>query len=243
VPADDDDATDVDTYVRQHDRVSGDRAGRSDGAARRLTADAARAGHLMDYDEALRRRKDAKRKLEALLEKQVLQEERRRKAAPFVGATVLGLLVLFVIVAWGFHPMPPGPAPLQPIPSTTHTTPPPGDCWNGDDCHGSPRTTTPGPYPPTTPMPPQTYDPCPIPGRGSSCVLTPGVAPDDAWCPGGYYAVTCPGDPPWVLGCKLNPTPDNCGTPGWTMPPIITITPTPGPTVPGVPGSRQGQAI
>jgi hypothetical protein len=155
------------------------------------------------------------------LERQLARQERNENSNPTVAvaALVFGLLLLFIGVAivTNNNPWRTNPAPLQPIPSTTPTTPtselqaypcpqpgyPDRRCMNGVPL-------TPGT---TATIPPTMQTPTNPPLSATTTPTTTSPFPTELLCD------------------AIRPKPPNC--------PVTS----PVPTVPGVPGSRQGQTI
>ncbi len=171
-------------------------------------------------------RAKARWKLERARRRQA--EDAKRNLPVDLALLVVGLLVLFIGVAIVMRTpdahWPTGPAPLQPI--TTTTTPPGAGCseytmpdgscrqcppsW-GDDCRGGTHITTPT-RPTTTPP----GDPCPETGQRPGApwgVCNGGPCPDRPdWCvsPTPPTPTTTEPFPTQLLCDAIRPKPPNC---------------------------------
>jgi hypothetical protein len=154
-------------------------------------------------------RANAKRKLQEQLERRMLQQERRRRMAPYAGV-ILALLALVVVLMYIFS----RPAPLD---TPTQITPP-----------LAPVTTTTTPYQPDWKQYCATHIDTVECGNGSDVTPTT-TAPMPAWPPGSGPCTVHPHEAP--EGCVDTTTPQPTTLPPWT--PITTLPPQI--SVPGVP--------
>jgi hypothetical protein len=182
----------------------------------------------------------ARLKLERQMARRARDEERGSRSLKVdLALMAVGLMLLFigVSIVMNNNPWRMSPAPLQPMPSVTSTTTP----THPDECH-QPWNGTPSWCPGATPMP--TPNPCGSPFGGKWCDPTPTTTVPPRGDPGecgypnsdecGYGPTTQTTTEPFpteLLCDTIRPKPPKC--------PVNS----PVPTVPGVPGSRQGQAI